>query len=199
MAQVAVLRSNLDLDALAPSLRDAHARFLSDCLDALVTFGAILHEDGAPAGYAYQTDFPGTTIEPMLRFLLDDPLSRAGLFYSTTVHGWNCALRQRQASMLVRPGLQDFFFHGIGKPNVTARRNEILNAHRAHLMPVDEAHCISRGPLTNAEGKDWLGSAMVYEFADRRALDDFFKDEPYCTNGLYQRIDIYRWRRGMAA
>ena len=45
-------------------------------------------------------------------------------------------------------------------------------------------------------GKTWLGSAMVYEFETRAALDDFFRDEPYCTNGIYQSIDIYDWQRG---
>jgi uncharacterized protein YciI len=199
MAQVAILRSNTDLEALAPVLRAAHSRFLREHLASLVTFGPLFHDDGAPAGYAYQTDFPGTTIEPILRFLRDDPLNRARLFHAAAVHGWGCALKQRQATMPVRPGLQGFFFHGIGKPDITARRNETLDAHRAHLMPVDDTHCISRGPLTDAEGKDWLGSAMVYEFADRRAFDDFFKHEPYCINGLYERIDIYRWRRGTAA
>jgi uncharacterized protein YciI len=196
MAQVAILRSNTSFDTLAPALRDTHARYLREHLASLVAFGPLFHDDGSAAGYAYQTDFPGTTIEPIIRFLRDDPLNRSGLYYSAAVHGWNCALRQRQATMPVRDGTQGFFFHGIGKPNITARRNEILDAHRAHLMPIDETHCISRGPLTNAAGKDWLGSAMVYEFADRRALDDFFSDEPYCTGSLYERIDIYRWRRG---
>ena len=45
----------------------------------------------------------------------------------------------------------------------------------------------------------WLGSAMVYEFESRAALDDFFKDEPYCTHGIYQKIDIYDWQRGVMA
>ena len=48
-------------------------------------------------------------------------------------------------------------------------------------------------------GREWLGSAMVYEFESRAALDDFFRDEPYCTNGIYQKIDIYDWRRGETA
>jgi uncharacterized protein YciI len=38
---------------------------------------------------------------------------------------------------------------------------------------------------------------MIYEFPDRAALDEFFREEPYCVNGLYQRIDIYRWQRGV--
>lgn len=37
---------------------------------------------------------------------------------------------------------------------------------------------------------------MVYEFLDRTALDEFFKTEPFHSNGLYECIDIYDWQRG---
>jgi uncharacterized protein YciI len=45
----------------------------------------------------------------------------------------------------------------------------------------------------------WLGSAMVYEFESRAALDDFFSTEPYCTSGIYERVEIYDWQRGVMA
>jgi hypothetical protein len=37
---------------------------------------------------------------------------------------------------------------------------------------------------------------MVYGFESRAALDDFFRDEPYCTSGIYDRIDIYVFGAG---
>jgi uncharacterized protein YciI len=199
MAQVAIQLSTVDLETVDSGLREAHARFLRQYQDALVTFGPIRNADGSPAGYAYQTDFPGTTMEAMHRFLAEDPFTNAGLIHACSVNGWRCALKVRQASMKPRPGLQGFFFYGIGKPNVTARRNEVVDAHRAHLMAVDESNCVSRGPITNGEAKEWLGSAMIYEFLDRRALDAFFEIEPYCASGLYERIDIYHWRPGELA
>jgi hypothetical protein len=56
---------DVDLTAAELSLRAAHARFLKQHRDVLVTFGPIRRADGAPAGYAYQTDFPGTTADTM--------------------------------------------------------------------------------------------------------------------------------------
>lgn len=53
--------------------------------------------------------------------------------------------------------------------------------------------------LTGRYGQVWLGSAMVYEFPGRNALDEFFKDEPFRTNGLFERIEIYNWQRGTMA
>jgi uncharacterized protein YciI len=199
MGQVGLQLTDVDLGAVRQSLRDDHARFLRTYRDALVTFGPILHSDGAPAGYAYQTDFPGTSTDSIREFLSSDPFSRADLYRSTIVSGWRVALPHRQAAMSPRPQFRGFFFHGIGKPNITERRNALSESHRAHLGPRDNTNCLSRGGLTDRDGQVWLGSAMVYEFPDRAALDEFFKDEPFRMNGLYERIDIYNWQRGTMA
>ncbi|HEX2215767.1 MAG TPA: YciI family protein [Xanthobacteraceae bacterium] len=198
MAQVIIRRSTIDLLGLPRSLRHDHARFLREWRDALVTYGPIFRGD-APSGYLYQLDLPGTVPEATARFVTEDPLTVHGVVESDEISDWHCALATRQPTAPVRPGLKGFFFHGIGKPGITEFRNTILAAHRAHLQQRDASNCLSRGYLTDADGKEWLGSAMVYEFESRAALDDFFRDEPYCTNGIYQRIDIYDWQRGAMA
>jgi uncharacterized protein len=200
MAQVVIRRSTIDLGGLPPTLRAEHARFLRNWRDVLVTYGAIfrgpISEGGAAAGYVYQTDLPGHAPEAVARFIAEDPLAAHGVVEADEISDWHCALPTRQPTAPPRPGLRGFFFHGIGKPGITELRDTIVPAHRAHLQPKDASNCLARGYLTDAGGKTWLGSAMVYEFADRAALDDFFRDEPYCTNDIYQQIDIYDWRRG---
>ncbi len=196
MGQVGLQMTDMDLAAVPQSLRQDHARFLRDYRSALVTFGPIHHSNGAPAGYAYQTDFPGTNPESLGEFLQSDPFCKAGLYRSSVVSGWRVALPHRQPTMPPRPQFAGFFFHGTGKPNITERRNTLSQSHRDHLGPRDNTNCLSRGGLTDRDGQVWLGSAMVYEFPDRDALDEFFMDEPFRTNGLYERIDIYNWRRG---
>ena len=128
-----------------------------------------------------------------------DPLAVHGVIEADEISDWHCALPTRQATSPQRPGLTGFFFHGIGKPGITEFRNRIVSAHRAHLQQRDASNCLARGYLTDAGGKLWLGSAMVYEFKSRVALDDFFRGEPYCTNGIYERIEIYDWQRGVIA
>jgi uncharacterized protein YciI len=199
VGQVAVQYTTSDFSSLEQPLREAHARFLKKHKDQLVTFGPIRHADRTPVGYAYQTDFPGTAPETLREFLSEDPFAKAGLYGSASVSGWRCALGHRQAMMPARPGLQGFFFYGIAKPNVTESRNALGDLHRAHLRPRDNTNCLSRGGLTDVGGTTWLGSAMVYEFPDRDALDEFFEKEPFRTNGLYERIDIFHWQRGEMA
>jgi uncharacterized protein YciI len=198
MAQVIIRRSTIDLAGLPKSLRADHAGFLGRWRDALVTYGPICR-GAAPAGYLYQTDLPGHIPEAVARFMAEDPLAVHGVVESDEISDWHCALATRQATAPPRPGLKGFFFHGIGKPGITDFRNTIVPAHRSHLQQRDASNCLSRGYLTDAGGTAWLGSAMVYEFQSRAALDDFFRDEPYCTNGIYERIDIYDWQRGVPA
>ncbi len=203
MAQVIIRRSTIDLVGLPKTMRADHARFLPGWREALVTFGPICRgpttDARAPAGYLYQLDLPGTVPEAVAGFLAEDPLAVNGVVEADEVSDWHCALATRQPTAPPRPGLQGFFFHGIGKPGITQFRNTLVPAHRAHLQPKDQTNCLSRGYLTNAEGKEWLGSAMVYEFENRAALDEFFRNEPYCTSGIYERIDIYDWQRGVMA
>lgn len=197
MAQTSIRRSTADLAGLPGRLREEHARFLGRHRSSLVTYGEIRCADGAPAGYLYQVDLPGRAA--LARFLGEDPFAEAGLFQATITSEWHCALPHRLPSMPRRPGLAGFFFHGIGKPDITEFRNAIVDAHRAHLQPRDATNCLSRGYLTDAGGKIWMGSAMVYEFRDRAELDAFFKAEPYCVHGIYQRVEIYDWQRGTLA
>ncbi|HEX5454937.1 MAG TPA: YciI family protein [Stellaceae bacterium] len=198
MAQVIIRRSTIDLGGLPRTIRERHARFLAAWRDVLVTFGPVFRGT-APAGYLYQLDLPGSVGEAAARFLAEDPLAANGIVTADETSDWHCALATRQPTAPARPGLRGFFFHGIGKPGITEFRNTIVPAHRAHLQPKDASNCLARGYLTDAGGKTWLGSAMVYEFASRTALDDFFRNEPYCTNGIYQKIDIYDWHRGVMA
>jgi uncharacterized protein YciI len=196
VAQTIIRYSSVDPQGLPMAVQAEHARFLGAHRRFLVTYGP-LQLNGASAGYLYQLDLPDRPA--VARFLYDDPLAHAGLFYATITSEWHCALPHRLPEMPPRPGTAGFFFYGIGKPDMTGLRNAILDLHRAHLLPKDESHCLSRGYLTDRDGTVWMGSAMVYEFRDRTGFDDFFRNEPYCAHGLYQRIDIYDWRRGTLA
>jgi len=52
------------------------------------------------------------------------------------------------------------------------------------------------GAILDDDGK-MIGSMIVYEFPDRQALDDKLKDEPYMTEGVWQKVDIKPFRKAM--
>ncbi len=48
---------------------------------------------------------------------------------------------------------------------------------------------ICAGGLLDDEGK-MKGSALVMEFPDRSALDEYLKAEPYVVEGVWQKIEV---------
>ena len=155
-----IRHSTIDLPGLPRSLREDHARFLRDWRDALVTCGPIFRGE-APSGYLYQLDLPGT-VPRRPRALSPTTRSRCTASSRATRSAIGIARSPtRHPTAPPRPGLNGFFFHGIGKPGITEFRNTIVAAHRAHLQQRDASNCLSRGYLTDSGGREWLGSAMV--------------------------------------
>ena len=159
--------TTVDFDAVTRSLRAEHARipckaqgraghFRSDPARRLDT-GRLRVSDG----------FPGTEAERIRPFLAEDPLRRRGFIAPLQSAAGAARSAHRQPTAPLRAEFQGFFFHGIAKPNVTERRNALVEAHQAHLRPKDNTNCLARGGLTEKTGKEWFGSAMVYEFPNR--------------------------------
>lgn len=48
---------------------------------------------------------------------------------------------------------------------------------------------ICAGGLLDDEGK-MKGSTLVMEFENRAALDEYLNNEPYVTEGVWQKIDV---------
>ncbi len=48
---------------------------------------------------------------------------------------------------------------------------------------------ICAGGMLDEEGR-MKGSALVMEFADRAALDEYLKNEPYAAEGVWQKIEV---------
>ncbi len=49
------------------------------------------------------------------------------------------------------------------------------------------------GAILNDEGK-MIGSMILYEFPDRKSLEERLKEEPYITGGVWQKIEIKPFR-----
>ena len=49
------------------------------------------------------------------------------------------------------------------------------------------------GAILNEAG-NMIGSMIVYEFPDRKSLDEKLKEEPYITAGVWEKIEIHPFR-----
>ena len=68
------------------------------------------------------------------------------------------------------------------------KRMEVRPRHLEGMKKLGK-QIICAGGLLDNEGK-MKGSALVMEFEDRAALDEYLNNEPYVTEGVWQKIDV---------
>ncbi len=129
-------------------------------------------------------------------FLAAEPLNANGVYREIIVRRWRSGLDRRQRDFPRRDGQSYWYVRGHGKPGAHARREDIVEAQRAHLAPFDDEAIVARGPILDDAGEHWQGSANLIAMPDRAALEAFMADWPYCRAGLYERVEIERYRFG---
>jgi uncharacterized protein YciI len=74
------------------------------------------------------------------------------------------------------------------------RRMKVREEHLAKIEILKKSGgFLSGGAILDDAGK-MIGSTIVYEFPDRKALDEKLKDEPYLTNGVWKKVVIHPFR-----
>lgn len=82
------------------------------------------------------------------------------------------------------------------KPDTDALREATLPAHRDFLDGYPEVTWYS-GPLFTDDNKHAIGSLRLIEFPDRTAASAYINADPYTQAGIFQAINIERWRPGL--
>lgn len=75
--------------------------------------------------------------------------------------------------------------------------NRRMRVREDHLEKIEilknKGECLVGGAILDENGK-MIGSMLIYEFPDRKALEDRLKDEPYFTKGVWQSVEIKPFR-----
>ena len=75
--------------------------------------------------------------------------------------------------------------------------NRRMNARPVHLEGIEDlkksGEFLMGGAILNDDGK-MIGSAILYDFPDRAAMDERLKNEPYITKGVWKEIKIAPFR-----
>jgi uncharacterized protein len=82
------------------------------------------------------------------------------------------------------------------KPATDALREATLPAHRNFLDGYPEVTWYS-GPLFTDDNKNAIGSLRLIEFPDRAAALAYINADPYTKAGIFESINIERWRPGL--
>ena len=68
------------------------------------------------------------------------------------------------------------------------RRMEVRPRHLQGMSRLKQ-HIVCAGGLLDDEGK-MKGSVLILDFPDRAALDDYLRNEPYVTEGVWETIEV---------
>lgn len=75
-----------------------------------------------------------------------------------------------------------------------ARRHSVRPEHLANVEELKKTgEFLLGGAILNDDGL-MVGSMIVYEFPDRKALEEKLKEEPYITAGVWEKIEIHPYR-----
>lgn len=81
-----------------------------------------------------------------------------------------------------------FIIKAYDGPGMLEKRMEVRPRHLEGMKALG-GQVICAGGLLDEEGR-MKGSALVMEFPDRAALDQYLAEEPYVTEGVWQKIDV---------
>ena len=74
------------------------------------------------------------------------------------------------------------------------RRQQARAAHLAAVARLQhQGHFIIGGAILDAAGA-MIGSAVIFEFAGRAALDAYLQTDPYVTGQVWQQIEVQPFR-----
>ena len=68
------------------------------------------------------------------------------------------------------------------------KRMKVRPRHLEGMMVLGK-QIICAGGLLDEEGR-MKGSALVMEFENRAALDEYLKNEPYLVEGVWQKVEV---------
>ena len=82
------------------------------------------------------------------------------------------------------------------KPAIDTLREATLPAHKNFLDGYADVTWYS-GPMFSDDNKNAIGSLRLIEFSDRAAASTYINNDPYTTAGIFQSINIERWKPGL--
>jgi uncharacterized protein YciI len=79
------------------------------------------------------------------------------------------------------------------------RRREARPSHLEGIAPLVESGNVLVGGAVLSGSGEMVGSMLLVDFPDRRALDAWLERDPYVTRGVWQEVDVRPFRTAVGA
>ncbi len=81
------------------------------------------------------------------------------------------------------------------KPNSLALRERVRAEHLEYLTR-HKAKLLAAGAQTDDEGAGGYGGVIIVDTEDRAEAERFIREDPFAKAGLFDMIQVTRWRKG---
>lgn len=185
--------SPTNTDVRAAKMQD-HMDYLRASRDRLRFSGPMLADDGETStGGLSMLDAPDRAAAEAWKAA--EPFDAAGAFSETQITRWSSSMELRQNDFPRKEGWQYFAIFAWDGADAPAKRKAVAEAHHEFQASVMDRY-VARGPMMSDDGGAMIGSFMIMEFPDRAACDEFWAGEPLNYGGVFERVEIVRWRFG---
>lgn len=82
------------------------------------------------------------------------------------------------------------------KPNSAALRADNRPEHLDYLKSFGN-QLVAGGATLTDDGEGMTGSFLLVDMADRAAVEDFARNDPFAKVGLFETTEIRRWRKAI--
>lgn len=90
-----------------------------------------------------------------------------------------------------------FMVAAFDKPGMLGERLRMRPAHLAYLKGLGDR--IKMGGAMLNEDERPLGSLLIVEADDRKAIDALLEEDPYGKAGVFERVDVRPWRAALGS
>ena len=80
------------------------------------------------------------------------------------------------------------------KPNATHVRQQTRPAHLDYIAGFGP-QIVAAGATLSDDGTAMTGSLILVDMPDRKAVEEYLRNDPYVKAGVFEKVEIRRWRK----
>jgi uncharacterized protein YciI len=160
----------------------------------MIARGPTLSDDGTEwTGSMHIVGLPDAAAA--LVFAFEEPYYRAGVFAEVFMRRWRNELGRAMWQFQGDPDRhQRCLIIGHGDPDASIQLDSLPSRQR--FFDDHRSQTIVCGSLLSDDGATWVGGTMLAEAPNRAAVETLAERDPFTQAGLYQSVEIHRWRFG---
>lgn len=194
MEYVFYCRDKPGVGTLREETTEAHWSFMDHYAAGMVARGPTFSDDEmAVTGSIHIVNLPDAAAAQVFAF--EEPYYRAGVFGEVFMRRWRNELGRTMWEFAGDPDRhQRFLIIGHGKPEASEQRGSL--PLRRRFIEDNRSQLIACGLLLSDDDATWVGGIMLAQAPDRAAVAELVASDPFAQAGLYQSVEIHRWRFG---